>query len=109
MGATAFKLSEVSESEPGLRIAGVHPIESELDRVRQQLDAMQRELEELRQRDLELRFSLTRMDEELKLAARVQQDFLPRALPQVAGVKFTSLYRPAGFVSGDLYDVMRLD
>jgi phosphoserine phosphatase RsbU/P len=49
------------------------------------------------------------MDEELKLAARVQQDFLPRALPKVPGVNFWSLYRPAGFVSGDLYDVMRLD
>ena len=52
-------------------ILGIHPIESELERVRTQLDALQRELEDMRQRDVELKCSMTRMDEELKLAAEV--------------------------------------
>jgi serine phosphatase RsbU (regulator of sigma subunit) len=30
-------------------------------------------------------------------------------LPQLGPVTFQTLYRPAGYVSGDLYDVMRLD
>jgi sigma-B regulation protein RsbU (phosphoserine phosphatase) len=50
-----------------------------------------------------------RLDEELRLAARIQQDFLPKFLPQVGRVHFHTLFRPAGYVSGDLFDVMRLD
>jgi sigma-B regulation protein RsbU (phosphoserine phosphatase) len=50
-----------------------------------------------------------RLDEELRLAAKLQQDFLPKTLPQVGPVRFHTLFRPAGYVSGDLYDVVRLD
>jgi serine phosphatase RsbU (regulator of sigma subunit) len=50
-----------------------------------------------------------RVDEEMRLAARLQQDFLPKQLPQIGRVYFHTIFRPAGYVSGDLYDVMRLD
>jgi sigma-B regulation protein RsbU (phosphoserine phosphatase) len=63
----------------------------------------------LRRRDETLRFFMHRLDEELRLAARIQQDFLPKTLPQIGRVHFHTLFRPAGYVSGDLYDVMRLD
>jgi len=46
---------------------------------------------------------------ELRLAARLQQDFLPRRLPEVGAVRFGALFRPASWVSGDIYDIMRLD
>ncbi len=49
------------------------------------------------------------VDEEMRLAARLQRDFLPRTLPQIAPVRFAALFRPAGWVSGDIYDVFRLD
>ena len=39
----------------------------------------------------------------------MQQDFLPKTLPQIGRVHFHTLFRPAGYVSGDFYDVMRLD
>jgi sigma-B regulation protein RsbU (phosphoserine phosphatase) len=52
---------------------------------------------------------MQRLDEEMRLAARLQQDFLPKSLPQIGRVHFHTLFRPAGYVSGDLYDVMRLD
>jgi serine phosphatase RsbU (regulator of sigma subunit) len=39
----------------------------------------------------------------------VQQDFLPKTMPRVGPVRFQTLFRPASHVSGDLYDVMRLD
>jgi sigma-B regulation protein RsbU (phosphoserine phosphatase) len=52
---------------------------------------------------------MDRLDEEMRLAAKLQRDFLPKTLPQVGQVRFHALYRPAGYVSGDLYDVMRLD
>ncbi len=49
------------------------------------------------------------LDEEMRLAAKLQRDFLPRSLPEVGPVRFATLFRPAGWVSGDIYDVFRLD
>ena len=47
--------------------------------------------------------------EEMKLASRLQRDFLPRTLPEVGPARFSVLFQPASFVSGDIYDVVRLD
>src|SRR5439155_5857770 len=74
-----------------------------------ELDALRLEVNALRRRDQTLHFYLSRVDDEMRLAARLQQDFLPKSLPQVGRVHFHTLFRPAGYVSGDLYDVMRLD
>ncbi|MEM6392281.1 MAG: PP2C family protein-serine/threonine phosphatase [Planctomycetota bacterium] len=52
---------------------------------------------------------VNKLDEELRLAAQIQQDFLPKQLPSVNGISFHALYRPASYVSGDLYDVEQLD
>ncbi len=52
---------------------------------------------------------IDRLHQELLLAARVQRDFMPKHLPQVEGFEASVLFRPAGFVSGDTYDVARLD
>ena len=56
-----------------------------------------------------LRPDYDQLTEEMRLAARLQRDFLPRVLPQVPPVSFATLFRPASWVSGDLYDVFRLD
>src|SRR3954467_2132641 len=84
-------------------------IERQMDSLQGEMTSLQDEVNLLRRRDETLGFYMHRMDEEMRLAARLQQDFLPKALPQIGRVKFHSLYRPAGYVSGDLYDVMRLD
>lgn len=52
---------------------------------------------------------IDRLHQELLLAARVQRDFMPKHMPQVEGFEANVLFRPAGFVSGDTYDVSRLD
>jgi len=85
------------------------PIERYLDRAQEEIDSLRAEVNVLRRRDETLKFYMHRLDEELRLAARLQQDFLPKLLPQVGNITFHTLYRPAGYVSGDLYDVMRLD
>ena len=51
----------------------------------------------------------TQAEEEMRLAARLQRDFLPRTLPKFPNLKFAAVFRPASWVSGDVYDVMRLD
>lgn len=52
---------------------------------------------------------IDKLHQELLLAARVQRDFLPKHLPITDGLECSVLFRPAGFVSGDTYDVFRLD
>jgi phosphoserine phosphatase RsbU/P len=80
-----------------------------MEAVQREMETLRAELTQLRRRDETLNFHLARIDEELRLAARLQQDFLPKELPEIGRVRFHTLYRPAGYVSGDLYDVMRLD
>lgn len=56
-----------------------------------------------------LRAEIARMQEELRLAAEVQREFLPRDFPEPGGIRVSAFWRPAGYVSGDIYDVVALD
>jgi sigma-B regulation protein RsbU (phosphoserine phosphatase) len=49
------------------------------------------------------------IDQELELARRIQESFLPRNLPQVPRVRLAVHYQPCGRVGGDFYDIFRLD
>ena len=50
-----------------------------------------------------------KIDEELRMAVKIQREFLPKTLPQGDGFDFGTLWRPAGYVGGDIYDVIQLD
>ena len=115
---SASSAAASADAKPAMRLApadapppatAVAEVESHLDVLQRELDRMRDELELLRRRDVAIQFHMRRLDEELKLAARVQQDFLPKSLPKIGPLRFHTLFRPAGHVSGDLYDVMRLD
>ncbi|HWB19135.1 MAG TPA: PP2C family protein-serine/threonine phosphatase [Phycisphaerales bacterium] len=56
-----------------------------------------------------LKGEISKMHEELQLAAMVQREFLPREVPSLHGVQIAALWRPTNYVSGDIYDVTRLD
>ena len=77
--------------------------------LRRQLADARREAAGLRRRADALDDHLARLDGELRLAGQLQRDFLPRTLPRVGPARFGVLFRPAGHVSGDCYDVVRLD
>ena len=49
-----------------------------------------------------------RMEQELQVAQLIQQNFLPRVLPQPAGWQVEAYYRPARAVGGDFYDFLEL-
>ena len=49
------------------------------------------------------------LDMELQLAHRLQESLLPQTLPRFEKVVFAAGLRPSGAVSGDFYDVLRLD
>ena len=101
-----FHASEMQEIDPNDYIFGT---EIELEKIQKEMDGLKAEVNQLRRRDDTLKFYMMRLDEELRLAARLQLDFMPKELPQVGNVFFHVLFRPAGYVSGDLYDVIRLD
>lgn len=56
-----------------------------------------------------LRGEVARMQEELQLAAQVQREFLPRPAQRLGSIRVEAFWRPASYVSGDVYEVTRLD
>ncbi|MFO8012226.1 MAG: PP2C family protein-serine/threonine phosphatase [Phycisphaerae bacterium] len=56
-----------------------------------------------------LRDHSRRLDEQLRLAQRLQRDFLPRRLPGTTTGRFAARLEPAAWVAGDFYDIFRLD
>jgi hypothetical protein len=49
------------------------------------------------------------LSEQLRLAGLVQQDFLPTQLPITDKVRWATTFLPAEWVSGDIYDIVRID
>ena len=101
-------MSPIAPPLPALPPA-FNTLDTQLDGLAGQVARLSLELDQLKRRDAVVNGAMQRLDEEQRLAARLQRDFLPKKLPQTGGVHFHTLYRPAGYVSGDLYDVMRLD
>jgi sigma-B regulation protein RsbU (phosphoserine phosphatase) len=72
--------------------------------------------ERLVQRNRELQRSvdkgakqLEQQAQELERAREIQQSLLPKSIPQLAGFEVAGAWRPARTVSGDYYDVFKLD
>jgi serine phosphatase RsbU (regulator of sigma subunit)/anti-sigma regulatory factor (Ser/Thr protein kinase) len=53
--------------------------------------------------------SRERIEQELKVATLIQQNFLPRELPDLPGWQVAAYYQPAREVGGDFYDFFRLE
>lgn len=70
---------------------------------------LQREIRILSSFQGGVRQEMDRMHEELNLAAVIQQELLPAQLPQAPGLECGVLFRPATYVSGDIYDATRTD
>ncbi len=97
----------------------VCPADEPLDRITLRLHALVSRQETVRQlkRDLQtarrcqggLHGEINRIEEELQLAAMIQREFLPKTMPEVADARFGVLFKPAGYVSGDIYHIARLD
>jgi CheY-like chemotaxis protein len=49
-----------------------------------------------------------RRNRELEMAAKVQQELFPRVLPEIPGLDYAGICRPARGVSGDYYDFLPL-
>ncbi len=82
---------------------------STLTRFHAQLRRIECELERVQQLGNRLHKHFSELDEELRLASRLQRDFLPRDVAQVGPLRFATVYRPASWVSGDMFDVQQID
>lgn len=77
--------------------------------IRPAITGLAGELSNIRCLGKQLQGHYHHLDQDLYLASRLQHDFLPRNLPEVGAVRFTTFFRPCSLVSGDIFDVFRLD
>src|SRR5919201_6646106 len=61
----------------------------------------------VRQQQAEIR-DRERIEQEIKVAQLIQQQFLPHQLPDLPGWHVAAFYRPARSVGGDFYDFIQL-
>jgi len=73
------------------------------------LRRMEQELANMERLGKRLKQHFSEVDQEMRLAGRLQRDFLPPLKNPIGPLRFSALYRPASWVSGDIYDVMRVD
>lgn len=78
-------------------------------RYRPLVESLERELVNMQRLGKKLNTHFAEIDQEMRLASRLQRDFLPKELPTVGGIEVSTIYRPATWVSGDIYDVCRVD
>jgi serine phosphatase RsbU (regulator of sigma subunit)/anti-sigma regulatory factor (Ser/Thr protein kinase) len=61
----------------------------------------------VREQEVEVR-ARERLEQELEVARLIQQNFLPKELPDLDGWRVAAYYRPARTVGGDFYDFIEL-
>jgi serine phosphatase RsbU (regulator of sigma subunit)/anti-sigma regulatory factor (Ser/Thr protein kinase) len=61
----------------------------------------------VREQEAEVR-ARERLEQELEVARLIQQNFLPKQLPELPGWRVAAYYRPARTVGGDFYDFIEL-
>lgn len=61
------------------------------------------------QRDRENIVEREKVAKEIEVAGQIQKTLLPAELPRIPGLKLDAFYRAASRISGDLYDVFRID
>lgn len=80
-----------------------------LQTVQTRLKTVTTELHDLRERDDILQQGLARLNQQMDRARQLQLDLLPRTLPTSDSLRISKLYLPADELSGDAYDIVRLN
>lgn len=70
---------------------------------------LDRELDQMQRLSLRLNEHFREVDQEMRLAGRLQRDFLPDLTRPFGNAQFAAAYCPVSWVSGDIYDVFRVD
>ncbi len=97
-----FIASDISADELQGRFAMIQRYNKHLRQLEQEIRSMERMSKRIDDHFREL-------DQEMRLASRLQRDFLPKSQHTIGNLRFASLYRPASWVSGDIFDIFRVD
>lgn len=73
------------------------------------LRRMEREIAHMERLGRKLNSHFREVEQEMRLAGRLQRDFLPKLDQPIGGIRFGALFRPASWVSGDIFDVFPID
>ncbi len=77
------------------RQPAIHQLSSELSMTEMSVNSVNNEINKLH--------------EELQSAASIQREYMPAQIPTIEGIDMGIVYRPASYVSGDIYDIIELD
>ena len=80
-----------------------------LVRIKERHDQLALKAAEASRATTRLQVANQQIDQEMELARRLQESFLPQSLPQMPTVRFAVQYKPFARVGGDFYDLFRLD
>jgi sigma-B regulation protein RsbU (phosphoserine phosphatase) len=80
-----------------------------IERYHRHVRRMEEELRNMERLGKRLNEHFREVDQEMQLAARLQRDFLPQVSEPIGNAQFAAVYRPASWVSGDIYDIFRID
>ena len=70
---------------------------------------LEQELHNMEKLSKRLNLHFRDIDQEMRLAGRLQRDFLPNTRQPIGNIRFASVFRPASWVSGDMFDIFRID
>lgn len=75
----------------------------------QQVERLQQMLDDLQLRERIQRNKLQHLEDQIERARVIQHELLPKQIPTLHHGKFHIVHRPLEFLSGDCYDIARLD
>ncbi|MBU0718316.1 MAG: SpoIIE family protein phosphatase [Planctomycetes bacterium] len=101
--------SVVETISPGVSVAELRGRFAMIERYHAHFRRLESELHNMERLSKRLNEHFREVDQEMRLAARLQRDFLPDVREPIDNVQFAAVYRPASWVSGDLFDVFRID
>lgn len=73
------------------------------------IERLDRELDHMKRLGLRLSEHFREVDQEMRLAGRLQRDFLPDLTHPFGNAQFAAAFCPISWVSGDIFDVFRID
>ena len=80
-----------------------------IERYHSHFKQMETELRNMERLGKRLNDHFREVDQEMRLASRLQRDFLPDVEDPIGNAQFAAVYRPASWVSGDIFDIFRID
>lgn len=102
-------MSLVDPVERGVSLAELRGRFAMIERYHEHFKRMQNEVRNMERLGKRLNQHFREVEQEMRLAGRLQRDFLPRINGPIGNVQFAATYRPATWVSGDIFDIFRVD